>query len=283
MNETLIFYLTRRLILSNFFHFVIFALAFMFSLNEQISLEFLTSRIQFFTHHICFCTVTVKILIHNNNCNSLLFFSIEWFWSLISLFNTFSNDWRIMSSVIFLIIRSRIVRFLFFRIQFVVMNLKCNCDISTIYRIIFESAWNVWVKKKKRISDRIISTCKRHNDDRRIDLTSKSQNWIELTKIEASYSLQSLLWMWWEFPLLQYKNRCGVWKIESLAPRILKVFEYLEIFIFPMVLSHQLSLRLQTKPERLILCTMKALVLVELEAVQLEFFLVTLAFGNSAS
>ena len=34
MNETLIFYLIRKLIFSNFFHFVIFALTFMFSLNE---------------------------------------------------------------------------------------------------------------------------------------------------------------------------------------------------------------------------------------------------------
>ena len=34
MNETLIFYLIRKSIFSNFFHFVIFALAFMFSLNE---------------------------------------------------------------------------------------------------------------------------------------------------------------------------------------------------------------------------------------------------------
>ena len=33
-NETLIFYLTKKSVFSNFFHFVIFALAFTFSLNE---------------------------------------------------------------------------------------------------------------------------------------------------------------------------------------------------------------------------------------------------------
>ena len=33
-NETLIFYLIRKSIFSNFFHFVIFALTFTFNLNE---------------------------------------------------------------------------------------------------------------------------------------------------------------------------------------------------------------------------------------------------------
>ena len=35
-NETLIFYLIKKSIFSNFFHFVIFALTFTFSLNELI-------------------------------------------------------------------------------------------------------------------------------------------------------------------------------------------------------------------------------------------------------
>ena len=34
IDETLIFYLTKRSVFSNFFHFVIFALALMFNLNE---------------------------------------------------------------------------------------------------------------------------------------------------------------------------------------------------------------------------------------------------------
>ena len=34
MNKTLIFYLIKKSIFSNLFHFVIFALTFMFSLNE---------------------------------------------------------------------------------------------------------------------------------------------------------------------------------------------------------------------------------------------------------
>ena len=34
MNETLIFYLIKKSTFSNFFHFVIFALTFMFNLNE---------------------------------------------------------------------------------------------------------------------------------------------------------------------------------------------------------------------------------------------------------
>ena len=44
MKRTMIFYLTKRSIFSSFFHFVIFALAFMSSLNESISNLFNISR-----------------------------------------------------------------------------------------------------------------------------------------------------------------------------------------------------------------------------------------------
>ena len=48
MKKTMIFYLTRKSIFSNFFHFVIFALTFMFSLNELMLRTFFIAMYKIF-------------------------------------------------------------------------------------------------------------------------------------------------------------------------------------------------------------------------------------------
>ena len=87
-----------------------------------------------------------------------------------------------MSNAIFFIIRFRIVKFLFFRIKFVVIVSKCNCDISTIYHIqknffVYDSSFK-FAFRKRDCFHKITKTTKKS-----LRQYVENQSWIQQKKM----------------------------------------------------------------------------------------------------